>query len=169
MISPGGHERMSALQKSGRLIGMLVSVFFLYQEPVSAAGVRGFDQTQIQLETQHGQRLDFSVFLALSQQQQALGLMHVDQLPARQGMLFVYQHVRPISMWMKNTLLPLDMLFIRADGTIARIQKNTEPYSLESISSIEPALGVLELNAGTCDELGIQVGDVVISPYFGND
>jgi len=70
------------------------------------------------------------------------------------------------SMWMKNTPLPLDMLFIRADGAISSIAGNTEPYSRSAISSQEPVRAVLELPGGTCDRLGIEAGDVVIHPMF---
>ncbi len=95
--------------------------------------------------------------------------MFVDELGERQGMLFVYQQSHEIGMWMKNTVLSLDMLFIRQDGTIAHVEKATKPYSLDSIVSGEPVLAVLELNAGTADKFGIQPGDRVISKYFGND
>ena len=95
--------------------------------------------------------------------------MFVKELGDLQGMLFVYQRSHNISMWMKNTVLPLDMLFIRPDGRIARIEKETVPFSLDSISSGEPVVAVLELNGGVAGKYGIQPGDKVISKYFGND
>ncbi|MCZ6715438.1 MAG: DUF192 domain-containing protein [Gammaproteobacteria bacterium] len=147
----------------------MTGVFFLLACPAGADGLRGFTQTTIQIETRAGHSLEFAVFLALSGKQQARGLMFVDELGERQGMLFVYQQSHEISMWMKNTMLPLDMLFIRQDGTIAHVEKETRPYSLDRIVSGEPVLAVLELNAGTADEFGIQPGGHVISKYFGND
>ncbi len=81
-------------------------------------------------------------------------------------MLFDFAKVEPVSMWMQNTYLSLDMLFIRADGTIARIAANTEPLSTRTIASGEPVLAVLELNAGTASRLGIKAGDRVEHPVF---
>lgn len=81
--------------------------------------------------------------------------MHVRQLPASTGMLFVYERENFASMWMKNTYISLDILFARADGRISSIARNTEPQSLRSIASIEPVRYVLELNAGTAERLFI--------------
>jgi uncharacterized membrane protein (UPF0127 family) len=87
-------------------------------------------------------------------------------MPADQGMLFDFGRVEPVSMWMQNTYLSLDMLFIRPDGTVARIATNTEPLSTRTIASGEPVLAVLELNAGTTARLGIKPGDRVEHPLF---
>ena len=106
----------------------------------------------------------FDVYLALTRAQQARGLMHVRYMPKFTGMLFVYRQPRVISMWMKNTYIPLDMLFIRADGSIANIEAHTEPLSLESVSAIEPLNYVLELNAGVTGQLAIDTESRVILP-----
>jgi uncharacterized membrane protein (UPF0127 family) len=87
-------------------------------------------------------------------------------MPADRGMLFDFGKVQPISMWMQNTYIPLDMLFIRSDGTIARVAENAEPLSTRSIPSGEPVLAVLELNGGTARRLGIKAGDRVEHPLF---
>lgn len=97
----------------------------------------------------------FDIYLALDRDQQRRGLMHVRSLPATTGMLFVYDGRSQQSMWMKNTLIPLDIVFAHADGRISSIATNTEPQSLESIASIEPVKYVLELNAGVTDRLVI--------------
>lgn len=152
-----------------RTLIIVAGVFLLLACPADADGVKGFTQTAIQIETGAGRSMEFTVFLALSGKQHARGLMFVDELGERQGMLFVYQRSQNISMWMKNTMLPLDMLFIRQDGTIARIEKETKPYALDSIVSGEPVLAILELNGGVADKYGIQPGDRVISKYFAND
>lgn len=104
----------------------------------------------------------FDVYLALTTAQQRRGLMHVRNLDPRRGMLFVYDGEARRSMWMKNTLLPLDMLFIRGDGRVATIVTDTEPQSLRSIASRDPVRYVLELNAGTSAAFGIREGDVVL-------
>ncbi|MDH4109899.1 MAG: DUF192 domain-containing protein [Gammaproteobacteria bacterium] len=100
----------------------------------------------------------FDIWLALTDEQQRRGLMFVRRLPADAGMLFVYRAPGRRSMWMKNTFLPLDMLFIRNDGTVSSIVADTVPQSLTSIASEEPVTFVLELNAGTSARLGIEPG-----------
>ena len=97
--------------------------------------------------------------LAESGPQRARGLMFVRQMPKMSGLLFYYPQPRQMSMWMKNTLISLDIIFIRRDGTIVNIARATEPLSLESISSQAPVNYVLELNAGTADRLALSPGD----------
>lgn len=104
----------------------------------------------------------FAVYLALERQQQRRGLMFVRDLPERRGMLFVYDDEALLSMWMKNTFIPLDILFVRADLTIASIAEDTEPQSLRSISASEPVRYVLELNAGSSRRFGIRPGDRLV-------
>jgi uncharacterized membrane protein (UPF0127 family) len=95
------------------------------------------------------------VYVAQNRAQRARGLMHVRNLPDMTGMLFIYAQDSYLSMWMKNTFIPLDMLFIRADGSISSIAYDTEPQSLESVAALEPVRYVLELNAGMADKLGL--------------
>ena len=105
--------------------------------------------------------------LAVTSEQRAQGLMYRQRLPADAGMLFLYPAARPISMWMKNTAIPLDMLFIGDDGRILHIAERTIPGSTATISSMQPARAVLELNGGTAARLKIQVGDRVLYRTFG--
>ena len=105
--------------------------------------------------------------VARTGRQQAQGLMFRRRLAADAGMLFVYRRVAPVSMWMRNTYIPLDMLFIAADGTITHIAQRTTPHSLETISSTGQVKSVLELNAGTTARLKIRIGDKVRSPALG--
>ena len=107
-----------------------------------------FDSDVLILDTNYA-CFRFDIYLAITPQQQARGLMHVRELPATTGMLFVDGETRIRSMWMKNTYISLDMVFARADGTITNIVENTEPLSLRSVRSTEPVNFVLELNAGT--------------------
>ena len=100
----------------------------------------------------------FHIYLALTGAQQRRGLMFVREMDARTGMLFVYREPAYLSMWMKNTFIPLDMLFVRGDGTVASIARDTEPQSLQSIAADELVNYVLELNAGTTARLGIVPG-----------
>ena len=94
------------------------------------------------------------------------GLMFRHFLPDDKAMLFDYQNPRPVAMWMKNTNISLDMLFIRADGTIAAIAENTVPQSLDTISVQEPVRGVLEMAAGTVKKLGLRPNDKVYHRIF---
>lgn len=97
----------------------------------------------------------FSVEVARSEEEQAMGLMFRERVGAGEGMLFPFSTARPASFWMKNTLIPLDMIFIRADGSIARIAANTVPYSLEPVGVDEPVAAVLEIAGGRSAELGL--------------
>jgi uncharacterized membrane protein (UPF0127 family) len=106
----------------------------------------------------------FDVYVAMSREQHSRGLMYVRYMPEFTGMLFVYRQSRMLSMWMKNTYIPLDILFIRADGSIANIETHTEPLSLKSISAIEPLNFALELNAGVTERLGIDTESRVHFP-----
>lgn len=105
----------------------------------------------------------FTVELALSEKQQMQGLMFRRKMAADAGMLFVYRRASIISMWMKNTFIPLDMIFIGRDGKIISIAERTVPMSEAVISSGGPAVAVLELNAGTASRLGLKPGDRVLS------
>ena len=102
-----------------------------------------------------GEPLQFDVYLARSWEQQRQGLMFVRQMPETTGMLFIYPGEDVRSMWMKNTYIPLDMVFARADGSVINVITDTVPQTLHSNKSARPARYVLELNAGTARRLGI--------------
>ena len=110
-------------------------------------GVFEFDSLVIVNDV--GESLDFDIYLALNPEQHRRGLMFVRHLPERTGMLFVYDDDGYHSMWMKNTYIPLDMIFARADGSVSSVIKDTVPRTLNSNASVEPVRYVLELNAGT--------------------
>ena len=104
----------------------------------------------------------FTVEVARTPEEQARGLMFRDVLGPNAGMIFPMKPPRTASFWMKNTVIPLDMIFIRADGSIARIAAETIPYSLEPVASGEPVAAVLEIAGGRASELGIAEDDTVI-------
>ncbi len=108
----------------------------------------------------------FQVEVARNDADRSQGLMYRRSLSPDRGMLFDFARVEPISMWMQNTYVSLDMLFIRPDGSIARIAEDTEPLSTRVISSGEPVLAVLEVLAGTARRLGIRPGDRVEHSLF---
>jgi uncharacterized membrane protein (UPF0127 family) len=108
----------------------------------------------------------FSVEMATTEEEKTTGLMYRKELPDGKGMLFDFSPEQQVSMWMKNTYISLDMIFIRADGRILRIAENTEPESTRIIPSGGLAKGVLEVIAGTAKKYGIAPGDRVAHPLF---
>jgi len=115
-----------------------------------------------------GDAIMFTVEIADTDTSRERGLMFRQRLPEDRGMLFDFGDPRPVSMWMKNTYIPLDMLFIRADGTIAYIAENTVPKSLDTIGISEPVKAVLELAGGTAKKKDIHAGNVVYHRIFDN-
>ena len=108
----------------------------------------------------------FSVEIAENDADRAKGLMFRKELPEGRGMLFDFHREQEVSFWMQNTYIPLDMIFIRGDGSILRIAENTEPLSTRMIPSGGPVRAVLEVIGGTARKLGIAPGDRVASPIF---
>jgi uncharacterized protein len=118
--------------------------------------------------THDGEQHRFEVEMALSPAQQEVGLMSRPSVPADGGMLFNWPTVQQSRMWMCNTIAPLDMVFIKPDGTIDSIAENTVPQSLAEVDSHGPVRATLELAAGTTARLDIRVGDKVKQRIFGN-
>ena len=120
---------------------------------------------RVEIVTRSGVHV-FDVEMAVTPEERSKGLMFRRELPPGRGMLFDFQGEGPIAMWMKNTYISLDMIFIRADGRIARIAENTVPHSEATISSGAPVKAVLEVVAGTAKRLGIAPGDRVAHRIF---
>jgi uncharacterized protein len=132
---------------------------------LSGFGARAASIQPLEIVTRSGVRV-FAVEMATTEDEKTTGLMYRKELPDGKGMLFDFTPEQEVSMWMKNTFISLDMIFIRADGRILRIAENTEPQSTRIISSGGPAKGVLEVIAGTAKKYGIQPGDRVGHPLF---
>lgn len=115
-----------------------------------------------------GREIKFEVELATNDAERSRGLMYRKQLGPYEGMLFDFQREAPVSFWMKNTLIPLDMVFIAADGTVRHVHANAVPLSTDAIPSQFPVRGVLEINGGSAKLLGIKPGDKVRHEIFGN-
>ena len=115
-----------------------------------------------------GRDLKFEVELATNDTERSRGLMYRKQLGPYEGMLFDFYQEMPVSFWMKNTLIPLDMVFIAADGTVKHVHANAVPLSTETVPSRFPVRAVLEINGGSAALLGIKPGDIVKHPIFGN-
>ncbi len=136
------------------LLPALLCIVFGCHEPGSAAPV-----VEILLKT--GDSLTVTVEVAATREQRELGLMYRNELPEMNGMFFVFPKETKLSFWMKNTPLPLDILFINSKFQIVHVEKNTVPYSTAHIPSIHPAKYVLEVNGGFCERKGVVRGATV--------
>jgi uncharacterized protein len=131
----------------------------------AGAGAHAASIQPLEIVTKTGVHV-FSVEMATTEQEKTTGLMYRKELAEGKGMLFDFTPEQEVSMWMKNTHISLDMIFIRADGRILRIAENTEPLSTKIIPSGGLAKGVLEVIAGTAQKYGIEAGDRVAHPLF---
>ena len=134
-----------------------------------AAGLaRAAGQNTLEIVSKTGVHV-FAVEMAETEAQREKGLMFRKSLPEGQGMLFNFHQEQPVSFWMRNTYIPLDMIFIRADGRVLHIVENAEPLSERMIPSGGPVLAVLEVIGGTARKLSMAPGDRVAHPIFGRN
>ena len=143
----------------GLVAAMAASVPASALEPASL--VSGFPEAGLTLTQASGRCLFLNIYVATTAGQRSRGLMYVTRLEEFEGMYFPWPEPAQITMWMKNTYIPLDMLFIRENGRVAGIAANTKPLSLERIAPPEPVVGVLEVNAGFAARWGVTPGDRV--------
>ena len=146
---------------------LLTATVFWAPIKLSAQGLVKFNRSKLYIVGRSGKH-EFDVELALTERQQRQGLMFRRSLPANAGMLFDYHMPTSITMWMKNTFIPLDMIFLGNDGRVTGISQRTIPHSEAVIASKGRARAVLEVNGGTVSRLGIMPGDRVVHPIFGN-
>ena len=153
-----------------RLMGVvfMLSLGILALIPVSCAPAQVDPQNVLTIETKNQGPVVFHAELAVSPEEQEKGLMDRKFLAPDSGMLFVFHGEEQRAFWMKNTLIPLDMLFISQNGRINHIHHMAKPLDETRITSDEPAMAVFEINGGLADQLGIQEGDIVIHPVFRN-
>ena len=149
-------------RQSGFLVALTVLAWCLAGGRVVAA-----EAGTLEIATKSGVR-SFSIELAVTDEERAQGLMNRKQVPEGYGMLFDFKQEQPVSMWMKNTYVSLDMIFIRDNGRIARIAENTDVLSERIIQSGSPVRAVLEVVAGTAKKYGIAPGDKVAYPIFNS-
>jgi uncharacterized membrane protein (UPF0127 family) len=140
------------------LTGALASICLAQSGPIES--LTHFPRTTLDIVT-HGHRNRFQVWIADTPARQEQGLMFVRELPAGQGMLFPQPSPQVANFWMKNTYIPLDMVFVGADGRIAKIIANAHPFSLDVLSSDVPVIAVLEIRGGEAQDLALEVGDRV--------
>jgi uncharacterized protein len=132
---------------------------------LAAGAAQAAGEQTLEIATKTGVHV-FSVEVAQNDAERAKGFMYRRELPEGHGMLFDFHRDQEVSFWMQNTYIPLDMIFIRGDGRILRIEENTEPLSTRMIPSRGPVRAVLEVIGGTSRKLGIAPGDRVASPIF---
>lgn len=125
-----------------------------------------FGHSSLSIQTHDG-IYTFNVEIARSEQQRARGLMYRKGMKAHEGMLFLFEADQMVSMWMKNTYIPLDIIFINKEGGIVHIAKSTVPHSLDVISSRMPVISALEVNGGVTKRLNITIGDRINHAFFG--
>ena len=149
------------------ILAMLLS--FLWASAPGGAGSEpvAFPRTDLTIVGNDGTRHSFTVEVARSPAQRSRGLMYRAHLAPDAGMLFVYPSPQRARMWMKDTPVSLDMLFLAGDGKVLEIEERTEPLSMATIASTAPVRGVLELRGGRCAELGIAPGARVLHEAFG--
>jgi uncharacterized protein len=147
--------------------GLMAAVLVFALGAIAAPAVRAASFQPLEIATKNGVQV-FSVELATTEEEKQTGLMYRKELADGKGMLFDFSPEQEVSMWMKNTYISLDMIFIRADGRILRIAENTEPLSTKIIPSRGLAKAVLEVPAGTAQKYGIKPGDRVAHPLFSS-
>jgi uncharacterized protein len=150
-----------------RALGLGAAALLMLLAAPGFAQLQRFPTAPLTIETADGPR-KFTVEVATAPAQMEQGLMFRQSLAPDAGMIFDFKAPQPAMMWMKNTLIPLDMLFVDAQGRIVHIHERAVPGSLETIGSGAPVRAVVELNGGTVARLGIRLGDRVEFPIFGN-
>jgi uncharacterized membrane protein (UPF0127 family) len=138
-----------------------IAALFCFLGLLASAQAAEFRTEGLEIHRQDGKILKFIVEIATNDAEREQGLMNREEMKPDRGMLFDFGTTRPVYMWMKNTYLPLDMLFISADGRITHVRANTLPLSEDIIDSRGAVRFVLEINGGISDTLGIRTGDTV--------
>ena len=149
------------------LLAQIVALAFVVQAAFlfAAPGASAADLSTLSIVTASGAH-DFTVEIAATEESRETGLMNRRYMPGDRGMLFEFERVAPVAFWMKNTYIPLDMIFIAPNGTVTRVVANAEPLSETTIPSGPPCIAVLELNGGVAAKIGLKVGDKVRHPFF---
>ncbi|WP_407051038.1 DUF192 domain-containing protein [Methyloraptor flagellatus] len=161
MIRPIGF--CATLRAAMIAAGLLLSGGTAALVPLAVAPAAAADEARLEIVTATG-RYPFRIEIAATPQARATGLMFRKALDADYGMLFDFHREEPASFWMKNTFVSLDMIFIRADGTVANLATGTTPFSEEPVSSAGPVRFVLEVVAGTANKIGLKAGDRIVHP-----
>ena len=159
-----------------KLYSMFCYKIFLYKNTLAiiimllclSASDKILDTQRLYIQLRDKSKVSFDVEMADTPYKRTKGLMHRNYIPDNRGMLFIFDRQEVVNFWMKNTYIPLDILFITDKGVITKIVKDTVPFSLEHISSDVNIVAALEINARQADEFSIKENDMVIHSYFNN-
>lgn len=149
------------------LFGILLLAPCAAQSAAPGLPLSAFPRERIAVETRGARRHVFEAWRADTPQTRAQGLMFVENLRPEQAMIFVYAPAQEVGMWMKNTLIPLDMLFVDDGGCVVKLHERARPGDLDTIASGAPVVLVVELAGGTAARLGLGAGDRVVRPEAG--
>jgi len=150
------------------LVALLIAAQLSADTTDTAQLDRVFPRSTMQIATSNARLHTFKTWIADTDQRRARGLMFVKSMADDEAMLFIYPEQIRASMWMKNTFIPLDMLFVAADGKVMHVVENTEPQSLKTIESTTEVIAVIELKGGTASKLHIAKGSRVMHAAFGS-
>jgi uncharacterized membrane protein (UPF0127 family) len=157
----------SLTNRCAALLALLFITATSFADSSDAAELnRLFPRSTLQIATPNARLHHFEIWVADNDQRRARGLMFVKHMAEDEAMLFIYPRAVRAGMWMKNTFIPLDMLFVAADGKVMHVAENTEPHSLETIESPHDVVAVIELKGGTAAKLHIAKGARVIHATF---
>jgi uncharacterized membrane protein (UPF0127 family) len=137
------------------------------REPLNPKSAQALPESPLTVSS-GGKSHRFTVELADDDTERGIGLMHRGQMADDHGMLFDFETPRRVAFWMRNTFIPLDMLFLKSDGEVVSIIENVTPHSEDTVGPSRPVRAVLELNAGLVKKLGLKVGDMVHHAAFKN-
>jgi len=150
------------------LTGCLLAANPAFPENAAPEPLSAFPQSLLAIKTGAGKVINFKIWTADTPQREQQGLMFIHEMDEHAGMLFMFPENQRVSMWMKNTYISLDLLFLNAQGKIDYIAASATPKSTAIIGPPTPEYAVLELKGGACERLGITVGDVVLHKNFKN-
>ncbi len=156
---------MTNLTFQKRNVGIIAACFALFLLLLQALPAQSAGMNSVSVVSDSGTH-EWTVELATTDEMRTKGLMFVKEMAQKSGMLFRFDQTRPVAMWMKNTFIPLDMVFTDEAGKVTHIHKGAVPHSLDIISSQGPARFVLEINAGEADAAKLKTGDVMRHPWF---
>ena len=147
---------------------IILSYSFVFPLSTFTANARTLDDLEdlekgsVSIKLNSNESIEFSVLIAESNKDRRQGLMHIEFMEENQGMLFVFNPPRRVSMWMRNTPMSLDILFIDRNGKVINMEENTTPYSTKALSSGGTIRWVLEINGGLAKKMGVNTGDLVL-------
>jgi len=164
-VRAGNHVRLLAAWRGALVLLLLLAAPSQAETPAGIEPLAHFPQADLTIVAGGHQRR-FRVWIADTPARRAQGLMFVKQLGADRGMLFLFDPAQYTSFWMKNTYIPLDLLFVAPNGRITNVVERAVPFSTDPLPSAGPVTGVVELAGGTASRLGIKAGDQVVYPAF---